>query len=35
MNPALTLTAGKYAIKLADNIKDLTDIKPSIIKYCT
>lgn len=35
MNPALTITAGKNAKQLADNIKDLTDIKPSIIKYCT
>lgn len=35
MNPALTITAGKNAKQLANNIKDLTDIKPSIIKYCT
>ena len=35
MNPALTITAGKNARQLADSIKDLTDIKPSIIKYCT
>jgi len=35
MNPALTLTAGKNAKELAESIKDLTDIKPSIIKYCT
>lgn len=35
MNPALTITAGKNAKQLAYNIKDLTDIKPSIIKYCT
>ena len=35
MNPALTITAGKHAKQLADSIKDLTDIKPSIIKYCT
>lgn len=35
INPALTITAGKNATQLAENIKDLTDIKPSIIKYCT
>ncbi len=35
MNPALTITAGKHAKQLADSIKDLSDIKPSIIKYCT
>jgi bisphosphoglycerate-independent phosphoglycerate mutase (AlkP superfamily) len=35
MNSALTITAGKNAQKLAETIKDLTDIKPSIIKYCT
>jgi hypothetical protein len=35
LNPALTITAGKNAIQLADSIKDLTEIKPSIIKYCT
>jgi hypothetical protein len=35
MNPALTITAGKNAKELAMSIKDLTNIKPSIIKYCT
>ena len=34
MNPALTITAGKNARELAESIKDLTEIKPSIIKYC-
>lgn len=34
-NPALTITAGKNAKELFLSIKDLTDIKPSIIKYCT
>lgn len=34
-NSALTITAGKNAIQLAESIKDLTEIKPSIIKYCT
>jgi len=35
MNPTLTITAGKYAMQFAESIKDLTEIKPSIIKYCT
>jgi phosphopentomutase len=35
LNPALTITAGKYASQLSSDIKDLSDIKPSIIKYCT
>lgn len=35
MNPALTITAGKKARELAESIKDLTEIKPTIIKYCT
>lgn len=34
-NPALTITAGLNADKLADEIKDLTQIKPTILKYCT
>lgn len=33
-NPALTITAGLNARSLAENISDLSDIKPSIIKYC-
>jgi 2,3-bisphosphoglycerate-independent phosphoglycerate mutase len=33
-NPALTITAGYKAEQLAKNIKDLSDIKPTIIKYC-
>lgn len=33
-NPALTITAGKYSKELFENIKDLTNIKPAIIKYC-
>lgn len=33
-NPALTITAGKYAKILSRKIKCLTDIKPGIIKYC-
>ena len=35
MNPALTITLGKYAKNLAEEINDLTKIKASIIKYCT
>jgi len=35
LNPALTITAGKYAKELSISIKDLTEIKQSIIKYCT
>ncbi|MDP2362962.1 MAG: alkaline phosphatase family protein [Ignavibacteria bacterium] len=35
MNPALTITAGKYALSLAEEIHDLTEIKSTIIKYCT
>lgn len=31
LNPALTITAGKYAGDLAHRIKDLTDIKPAIL----
>ena len=34
-NPALTITAGKYAKNFADEISDLTQIKSTIIKYCT
>lgn len=34
-NPALTITAGKNAKELFLSIKDLADIKPSLIKYCT
>ncbi|HRN25204.1 MAG TPA: alkaline phosphatase family protein [Ignavibacteriaceae bacterium] len=35
LNPALTITAGKNAKQFAESIKDLSDIKPSIIKYST
>ncbi|MGE5432083.1 MAG: hypothetical protein ACM3QX_13460 [Syntrophomonadaceae bacterium] len=31
LNPALTITAGKYAKELSEKIKDLTDIKPAIM----
>jgi 2,3-bisphosphoglycerate-independent phosphoglycerate mutase len=34
LNPSLTITAGRYAEKLFDNIKDISQIKPAIIKYC-
>ncbi len=32
LNPSLTITAGKYAEKLFDEITDLTEIKPAIMK---
>ncbi len=35
LNPALTITAGINAREIAETIIDLSDIKPSIIKYCT
>ncbi|MBK7630142.1 MAG: alkaline phosphatase family protein [Ignavibacteriales bacterium] len=35
LNPALTITAGIHAKELAEEIIDLSDIKPSILKYCT
>lgn len=35
LNPAMTITAGKYARNLAEEIHDLTEIKSTIIKYCT
>ena len=34
LNPSLTITAGKYAEVLFNEIKDITQIKPAIIKYC-
>ncbi len=34
LNPAFTLTAGKHAFDIADNIKHLYDIKGSITKFC-
>ncbi len=33
LNPALTITAGKYAKELSESIKDLTQIKPAIMKF--
>lgn len=35
LNPALTITAGKYSKELAERINNLSDIKPSILKFCT
>lgn len=35
LNPALTITSGLNAEKIFKKIKDLTDIKPAIIKYCS
>ncbi len=34
LNPALTITAGKYGKILSEKIKDLSQIKPAIIKNC-
>ena len=34
LNPSLTITAGRYAEKMFNNIKDISQIKSAIIKYC-
>ncbi len=34
LNPALTITAGKHAKILSEKIKDISQIKPAIIRYC-
>lgn len=34
LNSALTITAGKFSKPLFENIADLSNIKPAIIKYC-
>lgn len=34
LNPSLTIAAGKFAEKLFNNIKDISQIKSAIIKYC-
>ena len=34
LNPALTITSGKYAGELSKKIKDLTQIKPAILEIC-
>ena len=34
LNPALTITSGKYAEELSKKIKDLTQIKPAILEIC-
>lgn len=34
LNPALIITAGKYSKILSEAIKDISQIKPAIIKYC-
>jgi 2,3-bisphosphoglycerate-independent phosphoglycerate mutase len=34
LNPSLTITAGKYGEVLFNNIKNISQIKPVIIKYC-
>jgi bisphosphoglycerate-independent phosphoglycerate mutase (AlkP superfamily) len=33
-NPGLTITAGKNASKIYSDVKDITQIKPAIIKHC-
>ncbi|MBK9099712.1 MAG: metalloenzyme [bacterium] len=33
-NPALTITAGKSARQIAESVKDITQIKSAIIKFC-
>jgi len=34
LNPALSIAAGKYAGHFAKSIKDLTQIKPAVLKVC-
>lgn len=34
LNPALTITAGKHAKILSEKVKDITQIKPAILKIC-
>ena len=34
LNPSLTISAGRYAENLFNNIKDISQIKSAIIKYC-
>jgi 2,3-bisphosphoglycerate-independent phosphoglycerate mutase len=33
-NPSLTITSGKSAKQIADDVKDITQIKKAILKYC-
>ena len=33
-NPALTITAGKFAEEIADGVQDISQIKQAIIRYC-
>ena len=33
-NPALTITAGKFAKEIAESVKDISQIKDAIIRYC-
>ncbi|MBT8378858.1 MAG: metalloenzyme [Ignavibacteria bacterium] len=33
-NPGLTITAGKYAEKIFNEVRDISQIKSSILKYC-
>lgn len=34
LNPAIMITAGVFAKEISESVKDLTDVTPSIIKYC-
>jgi len=34
LNPSLTITAGKHSEAIFRSVKNITDIKPAIIKYC-
>jgi 2,3-bisphosphoglycerate-independent phosphoglycerate mutase len=34
LNPSLTITAGRFAEVLFKKIKDISQIKPAIVKYC-
>jgi phosphopentomutase len=33
-NPALTITAGKFAKKIAESVTDITQIKQALLNYC-
>ena len=33
-NPALTITAGKSAMEIAESVTDITQIKQALLKYC-
>ncbi|HLG32832.1 MAG TPA: alkaline phosphatase family protein [Ignavibacteriaceae bacterium] len=35
LNPALMITAGLFSKEISASVKDITDVTPSIIKFCT